>query len=308
MSEQAPLVSVIMNCFNSDKYLVEAVDSVVAQTYKHWELIFWDNQSTDSSAEILRSYQDERIKYFYAPEHTSLGEARNLALQKAKGVYVSFLDADDLYVEDRIEHLLTAFREDDDVGLVYSNGYVLSEKKKVKKPFYTVPQPEGDLFEHLIGSYNLMLPSVIFKLSIVNEHNLLFDKRFSMVEEFDFFLKLSRFCQISYIDKKLCCWRKHENSLSFSERDKWKVEYELMYRDITNDYPYLIESDSLVKLKLKILYYKFTDGIIFNDVVNRDLIKPYMAHSKKLLLVYILSFLGKRIFALVIHGFREFIK
>ena len=60
MTEQ-PLVSVIMNCFNGEKYLREAIDSVLAQTYQNWELIFWDNQSTDSSAEIVKSYDDPRI-------------------------------------------------------------------------------------------------------------------------------------------------------------------------------------------------------------------------------------------------------
>lgn len=80
--EQSPLISIIINCFNGERFLREAIDSVIAQTYSNWELIFWDNQSTDSTANIVRSYHDDRIRYFYAPEHTSLGEARNLALEK----------------------------------------------------------------------------------------------------------------------------------------------------------------------------------------------------------------------------------
>ena len=90
-----PLVSVIMNCYNSDTYLGEAIDSVISQTYKNWEIIFWDNQSTDKSAEIVKSYDDERIKYFYAPSFTSLYEARNYAIEKANGEYIAFLDCDD---------------------------------------------------------------------------------------------------------------------------------------------------------------------------------------------------------------------
>ena len=79
MSKQ-PLVSVIINCFNGEMYLREALNSVIAQTYKNWEIIFWDNKSEDKSAEIFKSYVDKRFQYFYANEHTSLYKARNLAI------------------------------------------------------------------------------------------------------------------------------------------------------------------------------------------------------------------------------------
>lgn len=59
-----PLVSIIMNCYNGEKFLRESIQSVVSQTYKKWELIFWDNKSTDRSATILKSFKDSRIKYF----------------------------------------------------------------------------------------------------------------------------------------------------------------------------------------------------------------------------------------------------
>ena len=81
--ESQSLVSVIMNCFNGEKYLREAIDSVLAQTYQNWELIFWDNQSTDKSAEIVKSYEDPRIYYFYARHHTLLYEARNYAIEQS---------------------------------------------------------------------------------------------------------------------------------------------------------------------------------------------------------------------------------
>ena len=79
------LVSVIINCFNGEKYLREALDSVITQTYKNWEIIFWDNQSTDESAEIFNSYDDVRLRYFLAPKFTKLGQARNLAVANATG-------------------------------------------------------------------------------------------------------------------------------------------------------------------------------------------------------------------------------
>ena len=98
-----PLVSVVMNCYNSAKYLRQSIDSVLAQTYKNWEIIFWDNQSTDESAKVFLSYADERFHYYLAPEFTKLGLARNLAVAQAKGDWLGFLDCDDIWLPMKLE-------------------------------------------------------------------------------------------------------------------------------------------------------------------------------------------------------------
>ena len=97
-----PLVSVIMNCYNGEKYLREAIDSVYAQTYKNWEIIFWDNASTDTSAEITNTY-DSKLRYFKGEKTIALGAARNKALEKCSGEYISFLDVDDMWIEEKLE-------------------------------------------------------------------------------------------------------------------------------------------------------------------------------------------------------------
>ena len=77
-----PLVSIIMNCFNGEKYLREAINSVLNQSYSNWELIFWDNLSKDKSAEIFKSFKDDRLKYYCSNTHTDiLYKARNQALK-----------------------------------------------------------------------------------------------------------------------------------------------------------------------------------------------------------------------------------
>ena len=69
MTEQ-PLVSVIINCYNSEKYLRETIDSLIAQTYENWEAIFWDNQSTDKTADIIASYNEPRFRYSFPQKNT----------------------------------------------------------------------------------------------------------------------------------------------------------------------------------------------------------------------------------------------
>ena len=84
-----PLVSVIMNVRNGASFLREALDSVLAQTFVDWELIVWDDCSTDNSAQIVSQYRDPRIRYFLSPEDTPLGKARDSAIRRASGEWLA---------------------------------------------------------------------------------------------------------------------------------------------------------------------------------------------------------------------------
>ena len=122
INEQS-LVSIIMNCYNGETYLQESINSVLSQTYKNWELVFWNNKSQDKSAEIFKGYEDKRFKYFYANEHSTLHKARNLAIEKSKGDFIAFLDTDDLWNKEKIEQQIRYFKNPD-VGVVFSNLWV----------------------------------------------------------------------------------------------------------------------------------------------------------------------------------------
>ncbi len=78
-------VSIIMNCHNGEKYLNKSISSIINQSYKNWELIFFDNKSDDDSKKILKNFRDNRIKYFKSKKFLKLYEARNLAIKKAQG-------------------------------------------------------------------------------------------------------------------------------------------------------------------------------------------------------------------------------
>ena len=118
--KEHPVVSVVINCYNGEKYLQQAIDSVLAQSYEDWEVIFWDNRSTDRSAEIVLGYRDTRFRYFHAPRHTPLYEARNYAIERARGDLIAFLDVDDWWFPSKLERQVPLF-VDPLVGIVCSN-------------------------------------------------------------------------------------------------------------------------------------------------------------------------------------------
>ena len=96
------LVSVIMPNYNSEKYVEATVKSVLAQTYQNWELLFVDDCSTDNSLEIVRSFNDDRIKILQNDVNSGAAISRNYALREAKGKWIAFLDSDDLWEPDKL--------------------------------------------------------------------------------------------------------------------------------------------------------------------------------------------------------------
>ena len=127
-------VSIIVNCYNGAKYLKNCLDSIKKQSYRNYELIFWDNKSQDNSKEIFLNFiDDKRFKYFKSDSHTTLYEARNLAIEKTSGDYIAFLDTDDWWVEDYLFDKIIIFDEKEDYIFSFSNCYHYFQRKKKRK-------------------------------------------------------------------------------------------------------------------------------------------------------------------------------
>lgn len=112
-----PLISVIMPVYNAEKYLAQAIQSVLNQTYPNWEIIAIDDNSTDASVAILNSFQanDKRIRYYKNDKDKGAGSCRNIAIEKASGQYLMFLDADDFYHSELIQNVANASLYEPDI-------------------------------------------------------------------------------------------------------------------------------------------------------------------------------------------------
>ena len=110
-SPVTPLVTVIMNAHNSEAFLTEALASVVAQSYTNWEVILWDNASSDGSQAVAEYFADDRIHYFQAPDKVSLYQSRVNALARASGLLVAFLDCDDTWHPEKLSRQVREFTD-----------------------------------------------------------------------------------------------------------------------------------------------------------------------------------------------------
>lgn len=232
INTEFPLVSVIMNCYNSAKYLHEAIDSVLDQTYSNWELIFWDNQSSDESAEIFKSYRDQRMRYFYAPEHTVLGEARNRAVEQAKGEWLGFLDCDDIWLPEKLEKQIAMVpHEVNELGLIYGKASILIEEngksttfgKGIKRNSINLSCPEGWIFPTMLKSNPVLLLTALVRRTAYIEVGGC-DTSFNQAEDYDLFVKVVKRFKASAIQNYCCIYRIHATNISHKQIERSYLE------------------------------------------------------------------------------------
>ena len=229
-----PLVSVIMNCHNGETYLKESISSLINQTYKNWELIFWDNFSSDSSKEVLMQFSDKRIKYYYTKNFTPLYEARNLAIKKTSGEFISFLDTDDVWLKNKISTQVNFFQKNKKFNIVYSNYYVLDQIKNKKYIKCKKNLNSGRITQDLLNNYTIGILTVCVKKKFFDKQK--FNKKYNIIGDFDFFVKLSKKNEIGYIKKPLCIYRIHTLNYSIKNLNEFKLELDHWIR--INKYKY----------------------------------------------------------------------
>ncbi len=259
-----PKISILMNCFNGEEYLVEALESILNQTYNNWEIIFWDNRSIDKSAKIFQSYDDKRLKYFLSPSHSNLGEARRRAFNKAQGEYVAVLDVDDLWEKDKLEKQIRLF-EDKTVGIVISNVKIFNDKKE--KPFFKSLPPSGYVFDNLLSNYYICLPSLIVRKYYVDMLDYHFDDEFDYISDFDFILRLSKKCKLIVCKEILAGWRVHGKNDTFKSPYKFVEETKKWIKKQTKNNIIDIYEN---KKSLEILKNKNNRQILIFKIINNE--------------------------------------
>ena len=210
----SPVVSVIMNCLNCERDLREAMDSVFAQTYTDWEIIFWDNGSTDGSAAIAQSYGD-KVRYFKAGETVPLGAARNLAIAKARGEFIAFLDCDDIWLPTKLERQVALFRDNPRLGLVCTDTVMFSVGKELSRLFEHASPSRGRVFRELMTTQWISMSSAIIRRAALEGMDHWFDESLNVCEEADVFYRIAWDWELDHVDAPLTRWRVHGANTTF---------------------------------------------------------------------------------------------
>jgi len=216
-----PKVSIIINCYNGEKYLREAIDSVYAQTFEDWEIIFWDNASTDQTPNIAATY-DSKLKYFRSSQLITLGAARKEAVIKSTGEWIAFLDCDDSWFSNKLQVQLDALRGKDYV-LCYAgireidiNGRLIRE---------VLPQHEsGELLEKLFIQFDINMVTPLLRRDVMELYTLNFDENVTASEEYNLFVRLAAKGMVLALPEILGTYRVSAGSLTDRQISQWAIE------------------------------------------------------------------------------------
>ncbi|WP_158235986.1 glycosyltransferase family 2 protein [Hydrogenovibrio sp. SC-1] len=220
-SSMKPEVSILMNCFNSETYLNEAIESVFQQTFTDWELIFVDNCSSDSSAQIASSF-GEKVKVVRTEKNIPLGAARNFGISHCSGDYIAILDTDDIWFPSTLEKQLSEIKSGD-YALVYggqeninTSGITIGEMRPKQK--------SGFIFGSLLKQFDVPIVTTMLSKKHLSNSGLKFDPNVTASEEYCLFMQLAAKYKFSVIDDVLVKYRIHDNSLTNKSISRWGDE------------------------------------------------------------------------------------
>lgn len=212
---QTPRTTVIITSFNYAEYLRQAIDSVLAQTDGDFELLIVDDGSSDGSAEVARTYRDPRICVL-VQSHSGPGAARNAGMRAARGRYIAFLDADDLWVPNKLAAQCEVLDRCPDVGLVYTRFGVIDARGCVQSQgrSFLATRPSGAILRQLLEGNVIGTPSTIcFRGDMVADGRLAFDETGAYTEDWHFYLRTALRTRIHYLPRTLAYHRQHSRNM-----------------------------------------------------------------------------------------------
>lgn len=231
MKNKKDLISIIINCYNGEKYLARSIKSVINQSHKNWEIIFWDNKSTDNSFKILNKFKDKRIKYFLSPKHEKLYNARNSAIKKAKGKFIAFLDTDDTWKRNKLNLQINHLKKTKS-DICFTN-YLINKNKReyaFKKNLHS-----RNINNQILNEYPIGILTVLMKANIFFKNKIFFNKNYEIIGDFDYFYRLSKLFKFSSINKYLATYYIHKENLSVKKLNVEINEFKRWIR-INNNY------------------------------------------------------------------------
>lgn len=285
-SSMKPEVSILMNCFNSETYLNEAIESAFQQTFTDWELVFVDNCSTDSSAVIASSYGD-KVKIVRTEKNIPLGAARNVGISHCLGDFIAILDADDIWFPYTLEKQLSEIKSGD-YALVYggqvninTSGSITGEMRPKSKT--------GNIFGMLLKQFDVPVVTAMLSKKYLLESGLQFDSNITASEEYCLFMQLAAKYQFSVIDDVLVKYRIHDNSLTNKSISKWAEERRYTLNKILSDNPGIREeySSEFNEAFARAAYYEAQYYMSQNDIKSAEkALKPYIFIDAKYFILF----------------------
>lgn len=230
------LISIIMPTYNRLNTIGDAIDSVIEQSYKNWELIIIDDASTDNTAQLVKSYADNRIRYYKNNKNIGANSSRNRGISYAKGKYITFLDSDCKYKKNKLEEQIDTISYGYD--MVFCSFEYYKDGKCVIKP---IPMEEKDYYDKnlkkILPRNNIIDTSTIFAKRDVFTKVGTFDESMPRLQDYELAIRIVKNTKVKYMESALVENYFTENSISTNHEAYFIAIVQLlkMHRDFFDD-------------------------------------------------------------------------
>lgn len=267
-------VSVIITTHNREKFLKQAVKSVLNQTYSNYECIIVDDASNDENLKYLKKLTNDKIKKIYISREESKGGnyARNKGIENCTGEFIAFLDDDDIWLPTKLERQVEILNSNKNIGLVYCGRIIYVDEKFA---FCQLPESEyrGNLNQKVFEKIFCTTSSILTRKTILEECNK-FDEKLKFWQEYDLIIRICQKYDVEYVNEPLIIFRnnfKDKNRLS-NKYYEWKKSVEYIYAKYEKQIDKLSEEQ---KNKMKLVYLE--------NAISRCYINHNLKEKKKLL-------------------------
>lgn len=204
------LVTVLMPVYNGGRHIREAIESILNQTFKNFELLIINDGSTDNSEEVILSFDDSRICYLSNPSNLGLIDTLNIGLHAAKGKYIARMDQDDISISNRIEKQVDFLNTNPEIGLVGTAFQFIGDEK------YHAYFSDHDNIKLALTFYNsISHPTVMFRSEICEKHTLYFNKEYIHAEDYKMWTDFIQVTKVANLPEVLIKYRKHDTQICY---------------------------------------------------------------------------------------------
>jgi glycosyltransferase involved in cell wall biosynthesis len=287
MSTKKPLVSVLMAVYNGEKFLREAIESILNQTYTNFEFLIVNDGSTDLTEEIILSYSDSRIRYIKNETNLKLITSLNKGLDLANGKYIARMDADDISLPNRLEKQVVFLEDNQEIGVLGTCVRTIGLENNYEVHF---KQGHDQIrFELFFHNY-LHHPTVMLRSDLIKKNKIYYEN-YLHAEDYALWVKLTEFTKIDILPEILVNYRIHESNISEVHKNQQLIQTSYLRKkqiqqlgiDVNDDtfkiYEDFIDSDTIEKLE------QFTSIVeIMQLIIHKN--KESLGINNKLLFNY----------------------
>lgn len=245
-------VSIIIATYNRSSYIVEAIDSVLQQTYDNWELIIIDDGSTDNTKEVINKYINDRNVFYYYQDNTKQAGALNTGLQYVKGEWVAFLDSDNRWLPNRLSSAIVQINAGAKAGLIYGDIYTIDESgKRISEK--NMKRYSGKVTAQLLFDNFISFNTTLIKKDVLKKING-FNSKLDRAPDYDCWLRASTITNVLYLNEYLAEYRVMDDQLSTDKTARFDNNEKTIKRFIVNYGKYLTKKE--IKQGLSAFYLR----------------------------------------------------